>query len=71
MVDVVLHSVRVFYRINKGESDDPPPVPTFRRDAVNVYFLIYSKKTRLSSSHVGIRNIPSDVSYDDKKHYQV
>ena len=26
---------------------------------------------RLPSSHVGIRNIPSNVSYDDTKHYQV
>ena len=26
---------------------------------------------RLPSIHVGIRNIPSNVSYDDTKHYQV
>ena len=35
------------------------------------FFLKYSKKDRLFKSHLGIRNIPSDVCYDDTKHYQV
>ena len=38
---------------------------------VNTIFLRYSKEGRLPSSQVGIRNILSDVSYDDAKHYQV
>ena len=71
MVDVVLQGVRVLYRINTDEGDDFPPLLGFRRDIVNVIFLKYSKKGILSSSHVGIRNIPSDVCYDDIKHYQV
>ena len=71
MVDVVLQGVRVLYRINTDEGDDFPPLLGFRRDIVNVILLKYSKKGILSSSHVGIRNIPSDVCYDDTKHYQV
>ena len=42
----------------------------FRRNVVNSIFLKYSKERRLPSSHVGIRNIPSDVCYDDTKQYQ-
>ena len=57
----------VLYRINKDEGTRL----AFRRDVGNAIFLKYSKEGRLSSSHVGIRNIPSDVCYDDKKHYQV
>ena len=45
------------------------PLPAFRRDVVNAIFLKYSREGRLSSSQVGIRNIPSDVCYDDTKHY--
>ena len=43
----------------------------FRRYLVSAIFLKYSKEGSLSSSHVGIRNIPSDVWYNDAKHYQV
>ena len=43
----------------------------FQRHLVNATFLKYSKEGRLSSSHVGIRNIPSDACYDDTKHFQV
>ena len=71
MVDVVLQGVRVLYLINKDEGDESLPLLVFRRDVVNVIFLKYSKEGRLSSSHVGIRNVPSDVCYDDTKHYQV
>ena len=67
VVDAVLQSVLVLYRINKDEGTRL----AFRRDVGNAIFLKYSKEGRLSSSHVGIRNIPSDVCYDDKKHYQV
>ena len=44
---------------------------SFRRHVVNVIFLKYSKEGRLSSNHLGIRNIWSDVCYDGTKHYQV
>ena len=59
MAGVVLQGARVLYRINKDE------------DIVNAILLKYSKEDRLSSTHVGIRNIPSDVCFDVTKHYQV
>ena len=79
MVDVVLQGVLVLYCINKDEGDESLPLLGFRRNVVNVIllnnavgviFLIYSKEG-ISSSNVGIRNIPSHVYYDDTKHYQV
>ena len=57
--------------ISKDEGDVSLPLLAFRRDVVNAIFLKYSKEGRLSTSQVGIQNIPSDVFYDDKKHYQV
>ena len=71
MVDVVLQGVWVLYRINKDEVDESLPLLAFWRDVVNATFLKYSKEDRLSSSNIGIRNIPLDVCYDDTKHYQV
>ena len=71
MVDVVLQGAWVLYRINKDEGDKSLPVLTFQRHFVYSIFLKYSKKDRLSSSHVGIPNIASDICYDDTKHYQV
>ena len=38
----------------------------FFEDIVSATFLKYSKEGILSSSHVGIQNIPSDICYDDK-----
>ena len=61
-VDVVIQGAWVLYRINKDKGDESLHVLAFRRHAVNVIFLKYSKEGRLSSSHLGIRNIPSDVS---------
>ena len=55
--------------INKDKGNEP--VLAFRRHVVSVTFLKYSKEGRLSSSYFGIRNIPSDVCYDDTKHCQV
>ena len=71
MVDVVLEGARVLYRINKDEGDKSLSFLVFWRHIVNTIFLKYSKEGRLSSSHVGIRNILSDVCYDVTKHYQV
>ena len=71
MIDVVLQGVWVLYRIKKDGGDESLPLLAFRRNDVNAIFLKYSNEGRLSSSHVGIRNIPSDVCYDDPKHYQV
>ena len=70
MVDVVIQGAWVLYRINKDKGYESVPFLAFRRHVVNVIFLKYSKEGRLSSSHLGI-NIPSDVCYDDTKHYQV
>ena len=70
MVDVVLQGAWVLYRINKGEGDESLPASSSFLKTYAV-FLKYSKEGRLSSSHVGIRNIPSDVCYDVTKHYQV
>ena len=57
--------------INKDKGDESLPLLVFRRDVANATFQKYSKEGRLSSSQVGIRNIASDVCYDDTKHYQV
>ena len=43
----------------------------FRRDVINAIFPEYSKEDELSPSHIGIRNISSDVYYDDTKHCQM
>ena len=56
---------------DKDKGDESLPLLAFRRLVVNVIFLKYSKEGRLSSSHLGIRNIPSDVCYDGTKHYQM
>ena len=69
MVAVVLQGVWVLYRINRDEGDESLPFLVFRRHIVNAIFLKYSMEGRLFSSHVGIGNIPSDVCYDDAKHY--
>ena len=61
----------VLYRINKDEGDESLPLLAFRRHVLNAIFLKYSREGRLSSSHLRIRNITSDVCYDDTKHYQV
>ena len=71
MVDVLLQGAWVLYRINSDEGDESLLLLAFRRHVVNAIFLKYSKEGRLSSSHLGIQNILSDVSYDDTKHYQV
>ena len=71
MVDVVLQDASVLYSINKDKDDESLPHPDFRRDVVNAIFMKYSKERRLSSGHVEIRNIPSNVFYDDTKHYPV
>ena len=70
MVDVVLQGAWVLYRINKGEGDESLPASSSFLKTYSV-FLKYSKEGRLSSSHVGIRNISSDVCGDEEKHYQV
>ena len=56
----------VLYYQNKG--DESLPLLAFRRDIINAFFPEYSKEGNLSPSHIGIRNIPSDVCYDDTKH---
>ena len=71
MEDVVLQGAWVLHCISKGESDESLPLLAFWRHAVNVIFVKYSKEVRLFLSHLRILNIPSDVCYDDTKHYQV
>ena len=71
MVDFVIQVAGVLYHINKDKGDESLPLLAFQRYSVNVIFLKYSKEGRLSSSHLGIRNIPSDICYDGTKHYQV
>ena len=70
-MDNVLKRLTNQQSIKKDEGDESLPLKTFRRHVVSATFLKYSKKGKLSSSHVGIQNIPSDVCYDDTKHYQV
>ena len=72
MVDVVLQGAWVLYRITKDEGKESLPLLIVRRHVVvNAIFLKYSKEGRLSSSNLGIRDIPSDDYYDDIKYYQV
>ena len=71
MVDVVFQGAWVLYRFKKDEGDESLPFLVFRRHIVNAVFLKYSKEGRLSSSHLGTRNILSNIYYDDTKHYQV
>ena len=59
MVDVVPQGAWVLYHINKDEGDETLPFLVFRRHTVYAIFLKYSKEDRLSSSHLGIRNILS------------
>ena len=68
MVDVAIQGAWVLHRINKDKGDESLPLLAFRRHVINVIFLKYSKKGRFFSSHLGIRNIPSDVCYYDTKH---
>ena len=70
MVDVVLWGVWVLYCINHDEGDESD-LSGFSKRFCQCNFSEICKESRLSSRHVGVRNIPSDVSYDDKKHYQV
>ena len=70
MVGVVIQSVWVLH-ICKGKGDESLPLLAFRRHVVNVIVLKYLKEGRLSSSHLGIRNIPSGVCHDYRKYYQV
>ena len=67
MLDVVPQGAWVLYHINKDEGDETLPFLVFRRHTVYAIFLKYSKEDRLSSSHLGIRIIPSDVCYDETK----
>ena len=69
MVDVVLQGEWVLHCINKNKGDDSQPLLAFRRDVVNALILEYSKEGKLSPSHLGIGNIPSDVCYDNTRHY--
>ena len=66
-VDVVHQGVWVLYRIN-NEDDECLPLLSFWRDVVDAIFMKHSKEGRLSSSHVGVRNIPSVVCYNNTKH---
>ena len=59
--------MEVLYPVSKDKGDGSMPLLALRRDVVNAIFLKLSKEGRLTSSQVGIRNIPSDV-YDDTKH---
>ena len=66
MVDVAIQGAWVLFRIKKDKADESLPLLAFRTHAVNVTFLKYWREGRFSSSHLGIRNISSDICYDDK-----
>ena len=69
--DLFLQVVWVLYGVNKDQGNEALPFLVFQRDIVNAIFLKYSKEDTLSSSHVGILNIPSDIYYGYTKHYQL
>ena len=71
ILDVVLQSVWVLYRINKDEADESVVLVAFRRHVANAFFLKHSEEDRLSSNHVESGNMPSDIWYDDTRHYHV
>ena len=71
MVDAILQGAWVLYRFNKDEGDESLPLLIFRRHVVNEIFLKNLKEGRLSSSHIGIQNISSDVCYADTKNFKV
>ena len=60
-VDVVIQGTWVLYLINNDKGDKSLPLLAFRRHFLNVIFPKHSKEGRLSVSHLGIRNILSDV----------
>ena len=57
MVDIVLQGMWVLNRFDKDEDNESLPLLAFQRDDVDAIFLKYSKEGRLSSNHVGIRNM--------------
>ena len=57
--------------INKDEGEESLSLLALQRDVVNAIFLKYSAECRLSSSHVEIGNIASEVCYNDTKSCQV
>ena len=71
MVDVIFQGAWVLHRIKKDKGGESLPLLAFRRHVVNAIFVKYLKERRLSSNHLGTRNIPSHVCYNDTKHYQV
>ena len=68
LFDVVLQGAWVLCRISKDEVHVSIAFLAFQRHVVNAIFLKYSKEGTLSLSHAGLRNIRSDVCYDDTKH---
>ena len=69
MVDVVLQVTWVLYCVNEDKDDESLPLLVFQRYVASASFLEYSKEGKLSLSHIGIQNIPSDVCYDDAKYF--
>ena len=61
MADVVIQGTWVLCRINNDKGDESLPLLPFRIHFPNVIFPKHSKEGRLSVSHLGIRNILSDV----------
>ena len=61
MEDVVIQGAWVLYRINNDEGDESLATLAFQRHFINVIFLKHSKEGRLSVSHLGIRDTPSDI----------
>ena len=57
----------VLYRVNKDEGDESA-FSSFSKIYCQYKFLKYSKEGILSSSHVTIRNIPSDICYHETKY---
>ena len=68
---ILFFRLREYYIVLTKEGDESLPFLVFWRHLFNAVFLKYSKESRLSLCYVRIRNIPSDVSYDVTKHYQV
>ena len=65
------YSSECMNRINRDDGNESLPLLAFWIYFVYAIFLKYSKKAWLSLNQAGIRNISSDVCYNDTKHYEV
>ena len=70
MLDVALQNSWILYRINKSCDSAQLSLLDFRREVVSSILLKYKTSRKRSYSSAAICNVPSEVRFDDVKHYQ-